>query len=127
MRGEVRQKRDVDVTEEDIQGSNLILWGDAASNRLIAKVLPELPLQWGGAGESLSNSTVNNGLVTSGTFDETYFVGRNDILLRESELLSAGWNIEFDLSENWMFEFDASTSLMMEVNALVRPVVSSAV
>ena len=52
----------------------------------------EVPLQWGGAGESLSNSTVNNGLVTSGTFDETYFVGRNDILLRESELLSAGWN-----------------------------------
>ncbi|MDJ0907282.1 MAG: TonB-dependent receptor [Woeseiaceae bacterium] len=70
----------------------------------------EVPLQWGGAGETLSNSTVSDGLVTSGTFSDTYFVGRNDILLREADLLSAGWNIEFDLTENWMFEFDASTS-----------------
>ena len=70
----------------------------------------EVPLQWGGAGETLSNASISDGLVTSGTFDETYFVGRNDILLREADLLSAGWNINFDLTENWTLEFDASTS-----------------
>jgi hypothetical protein len=46
MRGDVRIKADKDVTDEDIARHNLILWGDAKSNSLIAKVLPELPITW---------------------------------------------------------------------------------
>jgi hypothetical protein len=36
----------VDVTEEDIANSHLVLWGDPRSNQLIARVVRDLPLQW---------------------------------------------------------------------------------
>ncbi len=35
-----------DVTPEMIESNNLVLFGDPGSNELIAKVLPELPLEW---------------------------------------------------------------------------------
>src|SRR5262249_31743925 len=34
------------VTDEDLRTKNLILFGDPGSNRLIARVLPRLPLRW---------------------------------------------------------------------------------
>ncbi len=68
----------------------------------------EVPLQWGG--HPLSGETIEDGLVTSGQYSDVNFVARNDILRRESELLSAGWNINFDLSENWVMTADLSTS-----------------
>jgi len=46
MRGQLPLKDDKDVTEEDIRTKNLILFGDPASNSLIAKALPKLPLVW---------------------------------------------------------------------------------
>ena len=48
MRGAPRVRRDVDVTEEDVQNYHLILWGDPDSNRWIAKALhqPTAPLTW---------------------------------------------------------------------------------
>ena len=58
MRGEPRVKKDVDVTDEDLKGDqNLILWGDAASNKIIARLQDKLPLQfddrnWTFGGES---------------------------------------------------------------------------
>jgi predicted acyl esterase len=46
FRGDLRIKNDVDVTDEDMRRCNLILFGDPGSNRLIAKVLPKLPISW---------------------------------------------------------------------------------
>jgi dienelactone hydrolase len=46
MRGDLPIKDDVDVTEEDINGKHLILFGDPASNSLIAGVVDGLPLKW---------------------------------------------------------------------------------
>jgi hypothetical protein len=46
MRGDVRAKPASAVTPEDIRDFNLILWGDAASNAVTAKVLPHLPVEW---------------------------------------------------------------------------------
>jgi len=46
FRGELPIKNDTDVTEEDIRTRNLILFGDPGSNSYIAKVLPDLPLEW---------------------------------------------------------------------------------
>ena len=46
FRGNLPVKDDVDVTDEDIQTRNLILFGDPGSNRYIAKVLSRLPLKW---------------------------------------------------------------------------------
>ncbi len=50
MRGDFRHKKASEVTAEDIKNYNLILWGDAAANSLLAKVLPSLPVKWN-AGE----------------------------------------------------------------------------
>ncbi len=46
FRGEARVKNDVDVTSEDIAGSNLVLWGDPSSNSLLGRALPKLPIRW---------------------------------------------------------------------------------
>jgi hypothetical protein len=46
FRGEARVKRDDEVTDADIQGGNLVLWGDPSSNRLLARVADRLPVRW---------------------------------------------------------------------------------
>ena len=46
FRGDARVKSDSEVNEQDIQSHNLILWGDPASNPLIARILSSLPLGW---------------------------------------------------------------------------------
>jgi dienelactone hydrolase len=46
FRGEVRIKDDSEVTPEDIEKNHLILFGDPGSNRLLARILQDLPLGW---------------------------------------------------------------------------------
>ena len=46
FRGDARTKPASAVTAADQQNYHLILWGDPASNPLIAAYLPRLPLQW---------------------------------------------------------------------------------
>lgn len=46
FRGEARVKDDVAVTDADIAAHNLILWGDPASNAVLAKIAPKLPVGW---------------------------------------------------------------------------------
>jgi hypothetical protein len=46
MRGEPRVRRDIDLPAEEIAAHNLVLWGDPASNKLIAQIAPRLPIQW---------------------------------------------------------------------------------
>lgn len=46
FRGEAPVIDDTALTPADIADKNLILWGDPSSNRVIAKLLPKLPLQW---------------------------------------------------------------------------------
>ncbi|MEN3942125.1 prolyl oligopeptidase family serine peptidase [Prosthecobacter sp. SYSU 5D2] len=51
MRGDVRVKKAAEVTPDDMLRYTLVLWGDAASNPLVAKVLgagstASLPLSW---------------------------------------------------------------------------------
>jgi len=46
FRGEARVKDDTSITDEDIANSNLILWGDPASNKVLARILDQLPLRW---------------------------------------------------------------------------------
>jgi hypothetical protein len=46
LRGELPIKDDTEVTQEDMVGRHLILFGDPASNSLISEVLPRLPLKW---------------------------------------------------------------------------------
>ncbi len=46
FRGEARVKDDTEVTEADIADSNLVLWGDFRSNKLLAKILRKAPIAW---------------------------------------------------------------------------------
>ncbi len=46
LRGDLPIKDDVNVTEQDIEENHLILFGDPGSNRLIARILPDLPIAW---------------------------------------------------------------------------------
>jgi pimeloyl-ACP methyl ester carboxylesterase len=50
FRGEARVKDDIEVTDADVADSNLVFWGDPASNRLLRKVLPKLPVAWDAKG-----------------------------------------------------------------------------
>lgn len=46
FRGEAQVRQDKDITGADIASSNLILWGDPASNRVLARIADKLPLRW---------------------------------------------------------------------------------
>lgn len=50
FRGEARVKDDKDITEADIAAYHLILWGDPASNRILAKIADKLPIRWDAQG-----------------------------------------------------------------------------
>lgn len=46
FRGEAPVKNDLQVSDADIANSNLILWGDPASNSVLAKLIDRLPIGW---------------------------------------------------------------------------------
>jgi hypothetical protein len=46
FRGDAPVKDDTAVTDDDIAGSNLILWGDPSSNKVLAKIVKKLPIGW---------------------------------------------------------------------------------
>jgi acetyl esterase/lipase len=46
FRGEARVKDDSQVDDNDLAGSNLILWGDPGSNSLIRSIADRLPVKW---------------------------------------------------------------------------------
>jgi len=46
FRGEAPVKDDTAVTDADIANSNLVLWGDPHSNKVLARIADKLPIQW---------------------------------------------------------------------------------
>jgi dienelactone hydrolase len=46
FRGEARVKNDTDVTDADLRDYNVICFGDPASNAVLAKIAPKLPIGW---------------------------------------------------------------------------------
>ncbi|MDX2040702.1 MAG: prolyl oligopeptidase family serine peptidase [Acidobacteriota bacterium] len=46
FRGEARVKTDAEITDADIADSNLVLWGDPASNAVLGKLIDRLPIGW---------------------------------------------------------------------------------
>ncbi len=55
FRGEALVKNDDDVSKEDIASSNLVLWGDPSSNKVLAKVADKLPIKWDAEGIQAGN------------------------------------------------------------------------
>lgn len=50
FRGQARVVNDDSVSDDDIRSSHLVLWGDRASNRLLAKLADKLPIRWSAEG-----------------------------------------------------------------------------
>jgi predicted esterase len=46
FRGDAPVKADKDITDADIAGHSLVLWGDPSSNAVLRRVLDKLPLTW---------------------------------------------------------------------------------
>jgi len=46
FRAKPRVIDDIDLTKDEIENSNLILWGDTASNLVIERIIDQLPLKW---------------------------------------------------------------------------------
>jgi dienelactone hydrolase len=46
FRGEVRTKPDNQLTDSDIDGHHLVLFGDPGSNAVLSKILERLPVEW---------------------------------------------------------------------------------
>ena len=46
FRGELRTKLDDEITYDDMLQNHLVLWGDAAANRLTKRIAPLLPFAW---------------------------------------------------------------------------------
>jgi dienelactone hydrolase len=48
FRGEALVKDDSAITSADIAASNLVLWGDPMSNKILARIADKLPIRWEG-------------------------------------------------------------------------------
>jgi dienelactone hydrolase len=46
LRGDIRIKNDTEVTREDIANSHIVVFGDAGSNKFLAQIANNLPIQW---------------------------------------------------------------------------------
>lgn len=46
FRGRARVKRDTEVTSDDLARYHLVLWGDPASNTVLARIADRLPIRW---------------------------------------------------------------------------------
>jgi hypothetical protein len=57
FRGDAPIKDDTAVTDADIASSNLVLWGDPSSNKVLAKIAEKLPVKWTADGVSVGGQT----------------------------------------------------------------------
>ncbi|HVZ65953.1 MAG TPA: TonB-dependent receptor [Lacunisphaera sp.] len=70
----------------------------------------EMPLYPSWSPTSLSNTTVDNGYVTAGTYTNVHPVIRNDSFVRNDTLFSLGWNLKINEQGTWPVVFDAGYS-----------------
>ncbi|HWB98520.1 MAG TPA: hypothetical protein VG672_17535, partial [Bryobacteraceae bacterium] len=46
FRGDAQVRDDTRITDAEIAASNLVLWGDPGSNRVLARIAGQLPVRW---------------------------------------------------------------------------------
>jgi hypothetical protein len=57
FRGEASVRNDDAVSDADIAGNNLILWGDPSCNKVLAKIADRLPIRWDTEGVHVGDKT----------------------------------------------------------------------
>lgn len=95
FRGDVPSVQDTDVTDEQIANCNLLLFGDAQSNSVIAKIADALPIQWNEDKIAIGNSEVpSNGHVP-------ILIQPNPLNLNRYVVLNSGFTYrEYDYLNN---------------------------
>jgi hypothetical protein len=98
FRGEALVKKDTEITDEDIRTANLVLWGDPASNKVLARVAPRLPIKWnakdsvvmvtGGDFSAPADSTVPVFIYPNPLSTRHYIVVNSGFTFREADYLS---------------------------------------
>jgi pimeloyl-ACP methyl ester carboxylesterase len=61
FRAELQLKDDMQISDDDIANSNLILWGDPSSNRFLAKIADKLPIKWDESAVRMGTKTFDAG------------------------------------------------------------------
>lgn len=83
----------------------------------------EIPTYWGGGVTLEPGYTVEDGLVTSGTFSNVKPILLGHQFDRSADLYSLGWNNRYQLTDNWAVELDLAWSkaeredYLLETNA----------
>lgn len=60
FRGDAQVRKDSDITDEDIAASNLVLWGDPGSNRILARIIDRLPVKWDATSVTFNGQTYSS-------------------------------------------------------------------
>jgi pimeloyl-ACP methyl ester carboxylesterase len=100
FRGEAQVREDKDVTDAEIASSNLVLWGDPGSNRILAKIIlgkiaGGLPVQWSAQG------LVVNGVRYAAETHVPVLVFPNPLNPKKYVVLNSGFTYrEFDYLNN---------------------------
>jgi hypothetical protein len=90
MRGKLREKPMSKVTAEDIKKYNLILWGTPDTNPLIAQLLNQTPVKWGGQTVRIGRQTwdgarfVPQAIYPNPAAKDRYIVINSGLTFRES-------------------------------------------
>jgi len=79
----------------------------------------ELPFWWSEA-QLEPGYTIQDGLVTEGTFDNVTGVIRNDLNERDAELYAFGWNADWSVGDNWRIVADLSYSEVDRTDTLLE-------
>ena len=95
FRGEPRVKDDAEISAEEIDSSNLVLWGDPASNKLLRQIANKLPIHW-------NESEINLGKKTfSSTHHVPVLIYPNPLNPRRYIVLNSGFTFrEYDYLNN---------------------------
>lgn len=95
FRGEARVKTDTEITPEDIGNNNLILWGDPASNKLLARIVSQLPIGW-----DAQNARVGSQVYESGRYVPV-FIYPNPLNPKRYIVVNSGFTYrEYDYLNN---------------------------
>jgi dienelactone hydrolase len=56
FRGDAQVRDDKDITDAEIASSNLVLWGDPGSNKVLARIADRLPVKWTAEGVAVGTA-----------------------------------------------------------------------
>lgn len=99
FRGEALVKDDTQVTDADIASSNLVLWGDPSSNKVLARIADKLPIQWrrdkivAGKNEYAAATHVVLMVYPNPLNPKKYVVLNSGFTFREADYRSNAWQV----------------------------------